>query len=285
MGPAMDQVTGLLETLAQLGVKISIDAGQLRVNAPKGVLTAALRDRLLESKEEILRRLQAAGEASSGPARIAADPAADRIPFPLADLQLGFYLANDPYMELHVRPHYYFEFDPPDLDVAAYEAAWNQALRRHRRELCVVTGGLELQMLESAPTIECRVNDWRDLPSEEAADRLLQVRREPLEVLLVGQHRDVVLDPARQRAQEGERATRLRDQHGQQVEQPLADEQRRDEDGQRTDQQTGPHDLPGHAPRIEDLGRGVDQQREVPGLGHARALSQGLDNAPALRNR
>ena len=114
----MDQVTGLLESLAQLGVKMAVDDGQLKISAAKGVLTGELRSRLLESKDEILRRLQglAPTAAAPAPARIAPDPQADHLPFPLSDLQLGFYIANDPYMELHVRPHYYFEFDHVDLD-------------------------------------------------------------------------------------------------------------------------------------------------------------------------
>ena len=176
----MDQVTGLLESLAQLGVRIAVDGGQLKISAAKGVLTGELRGRVLESKDEIIRRLQGIGApaASLAPARITPDPQADPLPFPLSDLQLGFYIANDPYMELHVRPHYYFEFDQGDLDVAAYEAAWNQALARHRRELCIVNDNLELQMLPEVPSIRCQVYDWRDLPAAEAAARLLGVRRE-----------------------------------------------------------------------------------------------------------
>jgi pyochelin synthetase len=175
----MDQVTGLLESLAQLGVKIAVDGEQLKISAAKGVLTGELRGRLLESKDEIIRRLQGIGEAARpAPARIVADPLADNVPFPLSDLQLGFYIANDPYMELHVRPHYYFEFDYSDLDVAVYEAAWNKALARHRRELCIVNDKIELQILEEAPEIRCQVNDWRGLPAGEAADRLLGVRRQ-----------------------------------------------------------------------------------------------------------
>ena len=117
----MDGVTGLLETLAQLGVKLAAENGQLRISAAKGALTGELRHRLLESKEEILRRLAGVAPERTAPvqARIAPDPEGDRRPFPLLDLQLGFYIANDPYMEFNVRPHFYMEFDHRELDVEA----------------------------------------------------------------------------------------------------------------------------------------------------------------------
>jgi pyochelin synthetase len=173
----MDDVTGLLESLAQLGVRMAAENGQLKISAAKGVLTGELRSRVLESKDEILRRLQEIGPDERA-ARIVADLPAERLPFPLSDLQLGFYIANDSYMELHVRPHYYFEFDHRGLDVPTYRAAWNKALERHRRELCVVTDDVRLKLLDGPPVLECAVNDWRDLAEGEAAERLLGVRRE-----------------------------------------------------------------------------------------------------------
>jgi len=176
----MDEINSLLEELARLGVRLAAESGQLKVSAAKGVLTSGLQSRVLAGKDEILRRLQGIEPESAGgaPARLVPDPRADHLPFPLADLQLGFYVANDPYMEYHVRPHYYMEFDRLELDVPAYEAAWNQALRRRRRELCVVNGDIELQLLAEAPALECRVYDWRDLPAAEVVAGLASVREE-----------------------------------------------------------------------------------------------------------
>jgi len=176
----MDGVTSLLETLAQLGVKLAAENGQLKVSAAKGALTGELRHRLLESKDEILRRLQGVAPERMTPdlARIIPDPQSDRLPFPLSDLQLGFYIANDPYMEFNVRPHFYMEFDHRAFGVAAYEAAWNKALKRHRCELCIVNENLELELLEAVPEIACKVYDWRDLPPDGVAAGMLSVREE-----------------------------------------------------------------------------------------------------------
>ncbi len=174
----MDEVMSLLAELAQLDVSVAAENGLLKISAAKGVLTGDLRRRLQESKEQIVRRLERIGEESArrGPARIVPDPASDHLPFPLSDLQLGFYMANDPYMEFHVRPHFYMEFDHTDFDLAAYEAAWNKALERHRRELCRVSSDIELQLLEGTPRIACEVYDLRELSQDEARERLLSVR-------------------------------------------------------------------------------------------------------------
>lgn len=176
----MDKVARLLEETAQLGVTFAADGGQLRISAPKGTLTSELQRRVAENKEEILRRLQQA--ASAGPflsqSRLSADPPGDSLSFPLSDLQLGFYIANDSYMELHVRPHCYFEYDVPDLDPVAYQAAWNKALKRHQCELCTVTKDVELKLLAEDAHLPCRTYDLRGRSREEVASHLLRLREE-----------------------------------------------------------------------------------------------------------
>ncbi len=177
----MDQVARLFEELAQLGVTCAADAGRLKISAAKGVLTADLQLRIGANKDEMVRRLEGVDAVSPGAAagRIVPDPASDAVPFALSDLQLGFYIANDAYMEFHVRPHVYTETDHVDFDAARYERAWNKALRRHRRELCIVNADIELQMLGGDEIdIGCRIYDLRDLPAGEAAARLLAVRME-----------------------------------------------------------------------------------------------------------
>ena len=88
-------------------------------------------------------------------------------PFPLSDLQLGFYMADDPYMEFHVRPHYYIEKDTVGLDVARYEAAWNRALRRHRKELVTVRADGLLETIADPAPLVIAVSDWRESSSSE----------------------------------------------------------------------------------------------------------------------
>ena len=176
----MDLVARLFEELAQLGVTCAADGGRLKISAAKGALTPELQRRIAESKDEMIRRLEVvdAAAANNGFGGIVPDPASDAVPFALSDLQLGFYIANDSYMEFHVRPHCYLEFDHADFDAERYEGAWNKALRRHRRELCIVNDDIELQMIDGDVDVACRVYDLRDLPLHEAEARLLAVREE-----------------------------------------------------------------------------------------------------------
>ena len=48
----------LLSRLRALGVQLRIDGGELRVSAPKGVLTAELREQLTAAKVELTELLQ-----------------------------------------------------------------------------------------------------------------------------------------------------------------------------------------------------------------------------------
>ncbi len=180
----MDRTTSLLGELARRGVRVGVDGGKLQIQAPRGALSEELREALAAQREEILTRLGSAEgnvartEAAASFTTLKPQRESDSKRFPLADLQLGFYIANDPYMELHVQPHYYLEFDRDALDPVAYFAAWNQTLRRHRREIAMVDGELELALIADEPALEVRVLDLRDAGAETVASELARVRRE-----------------------------------------------------------------------------------------------------------
>jgi pyochelin synthetase len=172
--------TGLLQELARLGVKLSSDGENLKVKAAKGVLSVDLQKQLKAQKEEIiglLSRSQAAREKKRLPA-IQPQTVDRSIPFPLSDLQWGFYVAGDPFMEYHVRPHYYVENNYHPLDIPRYQAAWNKTLYRHRREINVVSHDpdLQLQVLQQTPTIRCRILDLRGLSADAAHEELMCLR-------------------------------------------------------------------------------------------------------------
>lgn len=171
----MIETDTLLDELANLGVKLSVQDGKLQVSAPKGVFTVELQQRVRERKATLIERLQS---DESGLAKIVPDPGSDGLPFPLADLQLGYYIANDPHMEFHVRPHGYTETNQVGLDVGIYTAAWNKALRRRARELCLVNPEIALETLSDWPELSFPVYDLRGLPEQEAQARMLEVRNE-----------------------------------------------------------------------------------------------------------
>ena len=63
----MTNTIEFLSKLHELGVELRVDGERLRLNAPKGVLSAALKEEIADRKEEILLFLRnVKGEESSG---------------------------------------------------------------------------------------------------------------------------------------------------------------------------------------------------------------------------
>lgn len=176
-------ITTLLRELAKLNIKINLRDDVLSISAPKGALTRQLRDQLKNSKADIkqwlLKNREIAREAENLP-EIIPDPANRFEVFPFSDLQVGFYMANDPYMEFQVQPHYYLELDRPDLDINRYERAWNKAVQRHRGEIVLVNENQQLQQLKEIPAVTIKRRDLRHLPTEEALMELQQLREQQM---------------------------------------------------------------------------------------------------------
>lgn len=153
-------LTTLLTDLRSAGVALACKGDGLVVQAPAGAMTPALRSRLSEHKPALMAWLtgkdSASGETEQALPACVPQPADWRLPFPLSDMQLGFYMADDPYMEFHVRPHYYMENNRAELDIDAYEAAWNKALMRHHAEIVVVDREGRLNMVEQQPVLRIR---------------------------------------------------------------------------------------------------------------------------------
>ncbi len=176
----------LLKTLRDSNVSLSLDGSDgLRIQAPKGAFTPALREQLAAHKAELVRWLRDSQADDGAPLpQCTPDPAAVYEPFPLSDLQMGFYMADDPYMEFHVRPHYYIEKQRDGLDVARFEAAWNKALQRHRHELVTVRSDGLLQTVRDPQPLKVVVNDWRAESPAAAEARLAELRQQMMRAQL-----------------------------------------------------------------------------------------------------
>ncbi len=168
-----------LQELRRRGITLSATDGVLNVQAPKGTMTSELQQSLRAHKEDILEWLRGSMVETSIPVtRCAPDPGARYEPFPLSDMQLGFYMADDPYMEFHVRPHYYVEKNVEALAVERYDAAWQRALARHRGEIVVVRSDGRLETVREPAPLPCRCYDLREQSATAVDASLAQVRRE-----------------------------------------------------------------------------------------------------------
>ncbi|MGE7828259.1 amino acid adenylation domain-containing protein [Paenibacillus sp. NPDC093718] len=168
------KLTDFLQMLQSKGIQVSCREGALKIHAPKGVLTPEIKQELATYKTELLTLLQSTEEAKLPVCQ--PKPEEWHEPFPLSDLQLGFYMADNPFMEFHVRPHYYTEKDVEELDIPRYEVAWNKALDRHRNEIVTVQRNGMLGAVQHPAPVSCRVHDLRGLPYDEVIKSLVDTR-------------------------------------------------------------------------------------------------------------
>ncbi len=165
----------LLTDLARLGIKLSVEAEQLQIRAPRGTLDVALRDRIAEHKPEImdlLRRPERAAALQLVPA-----PVSRHLPFPLSEIQQAYLLGRlVPTGGGSVGCHFYSEIDSIDLDIGCLAAAWRELVVRHEALRTVVLPDGRQQVLEAVPAYRIETLDLRGR-APGAADAVLEETR------------------------------------------------------------------------------------------------------------
>lgn len=171
-------MTRLLQELRSRQIHLTAQGDQLKLNAPPGSLTAEIKVQLAEHKMAILRWLRESHSADELALPVCVpDPEHRYEPFALSDMQYGFYMGDDPYMEFHVRPHYYIEKNPVALDVGRYQAAWKKALRRHQAEIVVVRADGQLEQVKDPAPLLCNVVDLGEANEQDVALSLAAIRK------------------------------------------------------------------------------------------------------------
>src|SRR5687767_10285783 len=90
-----DRIQALLTRLAGLDIKLSLETGQLRINAPAGALDDALKQALKQNREALIARLQqSTAAADSAWPSVDPDPAKRHEPFPLTDIQQAYWIGR-----------------------------------------------------------------------------------------------------------------------------------------------------------------------------------------------
>ena len=172
-----NEILEFLHQLKQQGIHLSRKEDTLRVEGPKGSLTPELRNSLQRHKPQLLDWFQKeALEADNNPGTVRPNPADLYQPFPLADLQRGFLLAEDPFMEFHVRPHLYMEFDREGLDIDRYRRSWQKALQRHYKEWVQLIDDSRLAVIQETINLPCEIQDLTGYSAAEVESNLLRTR-------------------------------------------------------------------------------------------------------------
>jgi yersiniabactin nonribosomal peptide synthetase len=94
----------------------------------------------------------------------------------LSDIQIGFYMANQTYMEFHVRPHSYIEKDFEQLNIQEHIAAWNHIFKKRSSQITTVQSNGELTPIQSFSNLNSMVDDLRGMPIFNVRQKLSQTR-------------------------------------------------------------------------------------------------------------
>ncbi|MEH2165185.1 MAG: amino acid adenylation domain-containing protein [Nostoc sp.] len=165
-----------LAELAQRGVKLWTEDGQLRYRAPKGALTLELRDELALHKAEVVKLLHQSNvdrrDAELPLVRVSRDRDLP-LSFPQEQLWLLTQLQpNNPFYNepIALRLH-------GSLNVVALEKSLNKIIARHSalRTNFVTVDGQLVQVIAESLTLSVPVVDLRDIPESEREISLQQL--------------------------------------------------------------------------------------------------------------
>ncbi|GIJ79620.1 pyochelin synthetase [Micromonospora phaseoli] len=150
----------LLAELESAGVRVWLEAGQLRFRAPQGAMTPTRREALRARRDEIVAHLDNGGGVALVP-----DPAHRHDPFPVTDVQAAYLLGRgETFAYGGVACHGYGELVYPALDPDRMTAAWRALIERHDMLRAVVEADGAQRVLPQVPPFELPVIDLTGRP-------------------------------------------------------------------------------------------------------------------------
>jgi pyochelin synthetase len=171
----------LIDDLSASGIRLWVEADQLRFRAPRGAMTDTRRETLRAHKSALVEHLRAGTSAL----QVRPDATARHEPFPLTDIQAAYLVgrggtydyggtACHAYVEL-AYPHADCEIDPGRL-----ASAWAVLVAAHDMLRAVVhpDGYQQVLAAEAAGTPDVPVTDLRAATDDEVAAELARVRAE-----------------------------------------------------------------------------------------------------------
>jgi pyochelin synthetase len=168
----------LLIELNRVGAKLRLEGDDLRISAPAGALTDALKQGLRLHKAALIEMLRHGAVPEA--AQSVADPAHAHEPFPLTELQQAYWLGRSSAMSMGgVSTHVYMEFDGQALDMPRLNDALVRLIAQQGALRLVVRRDGQQQVLETVPAYVIRVADHR-AGSSASAEAAIQATRDEL---------------------------------------------------------------------------------------------------------
>lgn len=111
--------------------------------------------------------------------RIQPDQAGRFAPFPLTDVQYGYWMGRAAAFELgSVASYGYQEYEVDDLDPERYRIAWHKVIARHDMLRAVIEESGMQRVLEQVPPLRIAEEDLSSLDDAAREQRLLAIRRD-----------------------------------------------------------------------------------------------------------
>ncbi|MFQ4144475.1 amino acid adenylation domain-containing protein [Chlorogloeopsis sp. ULAP02] len=171
----------LLTTLADRGVKLSINNDSLLIDAPKGVLSPELRESLAKHKTDLLSLLRHNSSINTQEntlPTIVPAPEQRYQPFPLTDMQHAFWVGRSGVIELgNVANHGYYEIESDGLDIEGLNWALQKLIVRHDMLRAVVLPNGQQQVLEEVPAYKIAVLDLRKQTQNTVIEQIELIRQ------------------------------------------------------------------------------------------------------------
>ncbi|WP_459650943.1 amino acid adenylation domain-containing protein [Kitasatospora sp. Ki12] len=117
-----------------------------------------------------------AAEAPAERTELLPDPARRHEPFPLTDVQRAYWIGRSGAVGGDVACHLYLEVDVADVDPLRLQDAWRAMVRRHDALRLVFAEDGTQRVLPEVPAYPLAVDDLRELPEPERAERLTGTR-------------------------------------------------------------------------------------------------------------
>ena len=168
----------LLSRLRGVGVELRAENDKLRIDAPKGALSASLREELFQRKGEILRFFEVSSPKANDEVplpEILPVPRNQRLPLSFSQERLWFLHQFEPESVAYSMPRMIRLRGT--LDIKALTQAFYELARRHetlRTTFHESEGRLE-QLIASEPSFSPKVIDLRHLPEEERENEVLRL--------------------------------------------------------------------------------------------------------------
>ncbi|HZX28247.1 MAG TPA: amino acid adenylation domain-containing protein, partial [Telluria sp.] len=162
-----------------LNVKLDVQDGKLRIQAPAGVVTPDLQAQIREHKDSLVALLGQSwqGKASEPLPQIEPDPASRHDPFPLNDVQHAYWIGRQAHFDLgNVATHFYFEVDAEDLDLDRLARAFNKVIAQQDMLRAVTDANGQQRILSSVPFYEIAETDLSAASESEREAALAQMR-------------------------------------------------------------------------------------------------------------